>query len=463
MQKFVSKYATAAHLALLAVAPLFLFPFFPAEKIAVVTLWLSAITAVWIVMEPSRRRREMPHDARIRVARTILKDPFFWFSVFVSLFGAVRFLNDGISLAYDAEMTQWTLRPARLPILPGSVAGFGFPLFAACVAGTVLLAGVRHALGRKARLAFFVSLTVLAGMASTVSAFALLYGNAMIIEYARCGYLSPSYAGLAYGLLLLSGVVAIFGCAEMKWRQAEPLTGLGAICTSVGFLIFASPAVIAVISALFVLLIVLSFSLRGRLMEGSGAFRCALGIFCVFLAAGAFLFLAAPDSPVGGKRLAFMALRFFPEDFTTVRETLSRIAFEVWKEGPWLGSGLGSFPFDIRFKATSADWAVLDPTQRFVPNGWWLLIAERGVIGASLFVVAFGFLLWTYCSRMIRVIRDFRWQPMNCLFPLILAGGVAVTFVECSFMRADTTPLLLALSAISASAFPPRRERETEK
>lgn len=463
MQKFVSKYATAAHLALLAVAPLFLFPFFPAEKIAVVTLWLSAITAVWIVMEPSRRRREMPHDARMRVVRSLVRDPFFWFSFFVVVFAGIRFVNDGISLAYDAETSVWLLRPPRLPILPGSVEGSAFPLFAACVAGTVLLAGVRHALGRKARLAFFVAVTVFSGVSSTVCAFLLSYGNAAIVETARCACFVPSYTGLAYGLLLLSGVVALFGCAEMKWRQAEPLTGLGLICTAVGFLIFASPAVIVVISALFLLLVILSFTLHGRLLEGSGSFRCALGVLCVFLAAGAFLFLATPASPVGEKRLAFMALRFFPEEFMTVRETLSRIAFDVWKEGPWLGSGLGSFPLDIRFKATPADWAVLDPSQRFVPNGWWLLIAERGVVGASLFVVAFGFLLWSYCSRMIRVIRDFRWQSINCLFPLVFAGVVAVTFVECSFMRADTIPLLLALSAISASAFPPRRESETEK
>ena len=88
MQKLISKYGLAAHLALLAVAPLFLFPFLPGESVATVELWLSGFTLVWLLMEPSRRNEEMLHDARMRVAGDIARDPLFW-----ALLGAVHGLS----------------------------------------------------------------------------------------------------------------------------------------------------------------------------------------------------------------------------------------------------------------------------------------------------------------------------------------------------------------------------------
>ena len=90
MQKAISKYGLAAHLALLAVAPLFLFPFCGAVWTARVLLWLSFLAFVWTLVEPSRRQGEMLHDARFRVFLSVFRDPLFWFSLFLSLVAFVR-------------------------------------------------------------------------------------------------------------------------------------------------------------------------------------------------------------------------------------------------------------------------------------------------------------------------------------------------------------------------------------
>ena len=458
MQKFVSKYATAAHLALLAVAPLFLFPFVAHERLAAVLFWLSAIAALWIIMVPSRRRTEMPHGARLRVARSIVADPFFWFMLVAVAFVALRHFNSGIALAYDAEVQAWSLRGPVFEILPGSVDGAGVLPLAGVVSALVLAMGARHALGRSARLCFFVAVSILSGMAAAIASFSLSYGHSGVAAIAECSYNNPTFLGCAFGVLLLGGVVALFACVEMLWRQAELLVGLGLIGTAIGFVTFSPPATIAVFSLAFLLQVIVSFAVAGRRLAGSGALRCALGIMCAVAAAAGLLVAAPSSSALGLKKSAFMMLSIFPENFFAVREVLSRIAFDVWKDNPWLGSGIGSFLLDIRTHATVQDWSVITPMHQAVPSGWWLLIAERGIMGALWFAVALGFLLWSYGARIVGGWGNLHWHPMNVLLPILLPALVAVTFVDNSFMRPDVVMLLVAFLAMSASSFPSRRK-----
>ena len=182
MQKAISKYGLAAHLALLAVAPLFLFPFCGAVWTARVLLWLSFLAFVWTLVEPSRRQGEMLHDARLRVFLSVFRDPLFWFSLFLSLVAFVRWLNGGVAMAYDAENAVWSLHAPALAFLPGSVSGSGYLPFAATLAATVLMQGCRHALGRSARGAFLFIASFLAGVAS-VSAIVAAAGGMKVAKH----------------------------------------------------------------------------------------------------------------------------------------------------------------------------------------------------------------------------------------------------------------------------------------
>lgn len=463
MQKLISKYGTAAHLALLTVAPLFLFPFFSPDAVAGVLLWLSALTAIWVMMGPSRRLDETAHEARLRVVATSLRDPLFWFALLLAVLAGVRWLNSGVDLAYDAEREVWRMSDSYFPMLPGSVSGVGMLPFASAVALFVLLAGIRHALGRQARMSFVVVAAILSGIAALVAVLSISFGNEVVKALSFCDYTNPENFGVAFGLYLLGGVVALFGCVELRWLRVELLVAVSLAANAVALLVFAPVATLLVFVAAFLLLVVISFILTRKVLIGTGSFRCALVILLSVVVAGLFAVFAPKGFSIGGKLDDILALTVFPQDFASLRSTLSHIAFRAWKEMPWTGSGLGAFPINIRFFATVADWKFIHPGQVAVPNGWWQLLVERGVVGALSFAIAFGMLLWTYFRRIVCSFGRINWRPLLMLGPIALLALVALTFVDCSLMRADVLLVVCGFLALSACDIPERKKARDAK
>ena len=452
MQKFLADYATAAHLALMAVAPLVLYPFCSPDTVASVLLWLSLISAAWVVMAPACRPGEMPHKARARISSEMLRDPLMWFLLVAVAFAGLRALNGGIALVYDAESMTWSINPPDVEILPGSVSGAGFLPFAACVSLFVILQGARHSLNAEGAIAFFTASSAIAGISAILAAMALSYGNASVEEMVSCSYVSPSFAGTAYGIYALMGLVALFGCIGEGWRRAEPFAVLGLVCSSVGLALFSPPATFTVFVSAFAVITLISFPLMKGRFAGSASLRCILAII---MAVGAVVLLSMFDgnfSAFGEKRDALLDLRFFPEGFGSARDALSSIALKSWKENPWLGSGLGSFPIDIRFIASQSDWTVISPGQTASVNGWWQILAERGVVGALVLIVAAGFLAWTYFNRLVKSFGRGIWHPACVLGPFVAVALIALAFVDSSLLRSDVllpTAAVLALSAVS--------------
>jgi hypothetical protein len=163
VQKFISKYALAAHLALAAVAPLPLMRFFEASA-ATAMLWITGFAFVWMLLSPSVFSGERINEARRRLVRSMFSDPLIWVMVLLVLTSGVRALNGGIKMAYDAETMVWSISPAAFPLLPGTVDGCGYLPFATSVLAAVLIAGCRHALGKAARMAFCFTASALAGV-----------------------------------------------------------------------------------------------------------------------------------------------------------------------------------------------------------------------------------------------------------------------------------------------------------
>ncbi len=463
MQKLIAKYGTAAHLAFLTVAPLFLFPFFSPDAVAGVLLWLSAPAAIWVLMSPSRRVDETAHEARLRVVWSCLVDPLFWFALLLVVLTGIRWLNSGVDIAYDAENEIWQMSECRFPMMPGSVLGFGMLSFATSVALFVLLVGLRHALGRKARMSFMVVLSVLSGVAALAAVLSISFGNESVRALAVYDYARLENLGTAFGLCLLGGIAALFGCVELRWMRAEPLVVLALVANAVALLVFSPVVTILAFVAAFLLLAVISFLLTRKVLVGTGSLRCALAILLAVVVAGLVTVFAPREFAVAAKANDALALTLFPPDFASLRSTLSGIALKAWKEAPWTGSGLGAFPFNIRFFASAADWKFIHPGQVAVPNGWWQLLVERGVVGALSFAIAFGMLLWTYFRRIVRSFGRIAWRPLQALGPVALLTLVALTFVDCSLMRADVLLVVCGFLALSASDIPERKKAREEK
>jgi len=460
VQKLIAKYGTAVHLALLAAAPLFLFPFFGDAETAAVLFWLSASALGWMLLEPSLRSGESLHGARWRVAKAVCSDPLFWTSLFLVLLTGVRALNDGIALVYDAEAAKWSLSPAVWPILPGCVTGAGRLPFAAFVAGTVLMQGCRHSLGRSARMAFLLISSALAGAAGVLALAVGAFDNAVVRTALSCSTTSSFYVGVAFYLHLLGGTVALFAAFEQRWNATIPLFAFSIGGTAAAGFLFSSVVVTLVFAVAELLLLVHVFICSTKALAASGEFKL-LVVSGLSLTLGVLLVMALEPGVEAERVAAFKSLEFLPDSFVFVRKALSGVALRSWMSNLWLGTGLGSFPLAFRFSATPEDWQLVRAGAQAVPNGWWLLLSERGIVGAVIIGLPTGFLSFTYIRRLVGWIGlRVPLHPCCCLGPLVLAALSVAGLYCCSLFRADVLIIAMALLAVSANSFPRVKRKE---
>ena len=463
MQRLIAKYGLAAHLALLAVAPLVLYPFCDEGSVATVLLWLSLLTSLWMILEPSMRRGEGLLDSRRRVAGEMMSDPLFWILLVLVVFSGFRALNTGIALNYDAETAVWYVSEQSFPLLPGAVASSGFLPFAVTVALLVLLQACRHSLGRSARHLFLLVSSALAGLAAIIDLVALRFGHfggaaALLPPEDGFGY---SFIGFAFGLYLIGGMIALVAVFEHNWNMALGFAALAIGGSVVGVIAFAPFHLSAVLLAAAFLILSYVLVYSRKTLQSSGLFRIVLVALFSLVLGGLFVMVVLPVNAFAARLSSLPAFSFFSEGFLKVRETLSVIAFKSWISHLWLGTGLSSFPLDFRIHAQAADWELLPQGAALLANCWWLLLAERGVIGLMLFVLPFGSLLYTYVRRLIGGITILELPHPACIVaPVVLTLFVAAGFFDCSPARAEVLLATGSLVAISAVSFPRVRRRK---
>ena len=462
MQKFIAKYGLAAHLAILAVAPLFLFPFCGERVVAAVLLWLSLLTGLWMLLGPSVHGGERLHDARYRVASALLSDPLSWVLIGGIIFSGFRALNTGIAFRYNAETAVWYVSSAMVPIFPGVVGSSGDLDFAVAVAFFVLVQSCRHSVGRLARMAFLLIASALAGLAAIVSLWALRDGCPVV------GSLWPSsvsgnysFAGFPFGLYMMGALISLVAIFENKWNMAVLLVLLGISGAGAGMFAFAPDYQILAFSvAGLVVLLYVSFYLYWT-MRSSSEFKF-LVIAGVSLALGGLtVVFFSPADVLDGHIASFANLRFFSEQYWRIRKLLSDVAFGTWTSNLWIGTGLGSFSFDLRFAAKPEDWALLPRHVTALANGWWFVLVERGIVGFVFLILPFGFLLVSYARRLIVGAKKVCAPHPTALFlPLTLVLLIGGAFFDCSAFRADAMLVMGALAALSATAFSERKRGE---
>ena len=450
-------------MSILATAPLFLFPFFGDAEVAKVLLWLSLSAFVWMVMEPSRREGERMHDARRRFSREFLKDPLMWFSALWCVIAVARWCNSGVSMAYDAELSAWSLKAPAMMFFPGSAEACGLLPFAALVAFTVLMQGLRHALGASARMAFLFTMSLLAGIASGVAVVMAFFGSS-ILEQMKCPSLIPSYVGVSFGLAMLAGLVSMVAAFERRWHRIMILFVFAVGGCAMGLVCFSPVYMTVVFTGALLLLLLYSMFYSMKNLSGSGEFKL-LVVFSVSLCAGlALVYLMVPPATVSEKLAQLLEWNVFTEKFWAERDVLSAIAMKMWFSNPWIGTGLGSYPMALDFFAADADWQIISSSQSMPLHGWWHVAAERGIAGAIMLAVPFLFLLFTYASRLIGGISARLPHPACLLCPVVLVAGALLMFVDSSLLRPEALLIFSALMAVSASSFPIRKKRvKTEK
>lgn len=450
MQKFLTKYGLAAHLALLAVAPLFL------SETAI--LWVAALVAVGVIMEPSRVGSEMLHDARRRVARGLLRDPLFWVGLTLVVIAAIRALNTGVALAYDAEGGKWSLATPIMPILPGSVEGVGGWHFAMACAGLVLVMGCRHALGRSARSAFVLAASFFASIIVFVKLLAVRTNIEALTHFVECSRNDPAYEGCAYGILFLMSTATLATVFERRWWRSLLVAVVGICGTLLGLFYLAPPPSTVLFGGASLLMLLYVFVYLRLKISKTADFRCLVVYSMVVSFAVMIALTIGPDLILQQKAEPYLTGAFLDSTFWPVREVLSRVSFAAWRDHPWLGTGLGSYSIDMSMYAVSADWKVITSLQTSPLNGYWLLLAERGVVGAFLLAIPLTIMLVTYVRKLLGGVRSLP-QPLAWVMPLLLIIAGAEMMIDCSYLLAKTILPLLAAFSISANSFAKEKGR----
>lgn len=447
MQKLIAKYGLAAHLAFLAAAP----QFFSLSA----TIWLAALSACWLFLEPSRIGDESLSGARLRVLKAVVADPMFWIMLLLTVVAAVRMANGGVGPWYDAENGVWVMRGAAVAALPGCVDGGGGMEFASCLALLVVLQGCRHALGRAARSAFLLGFSALSGLAAVVLCVEAAVGNSAVLSAMDCSFSNPSYSGVYFGITLLAGISAFSLGLQRNWYRSLFLYVFGVAGNAAGLFAFSPPVVALVFAAAAFLLLVYCAAWNFVVSHSGESLVFIIGAIGLLVAAAALTMASLPSELIAAKLAPFFGeAGFLSPDFFSVHDLLSRLSLDMWKEHPWLGSGVGSFADGVRFIASPEDLAAIPPLQKAPLGVHWMVLAERGSIGAFLLLSPIVVLLASYVRRAVGgvIAREFPSPP--CFAGLLaLVAVVLESLAGVSLLVPGTMTAFMLLVSVSASSF----------
>ena len=454
MQKIVSKYFCAAHLALLAVSPLFLFPWFDADTIAGVMLWLCLFAALWQFMEPSRRSGEMLHEARARTGWGVLSDPLTWCMLAIVVMAALRWANSNVQLEYDGEEGKWLLREPVLSFFPSAAEGHGKLEFASTLSIMFVLAGIRHSLGRFARISFLFTSSLLAGIAGAIAVVTVKFHGGITLTTAKATFANPSFVGGVFAAYALAALVAAAGSVQARWKHTGLFSTLAMGGAFAAAFIFAPAAPVLLYAIAAVLTFLFCLIYLGVVSGAADALKFFALAF-IGVAIGVFgVITLAPEDVVNSRFEEIATLSLFPRNFMEVRAILSRVAASAWESARWLGTGLGTFAWQTRFNAQPEDWRIIGMARPAAFSGWWTLIAERGIIGAFAIAAPLGFLLFTHLRRIPRAFAGGVFWPA-CWLGFALAGvAAAESFMDATFLRPEAMMAICAFLALGGLALP---------
>ncbi len=394
----------------------------------------------------------MLHDARNRVMERLAKDPLFWVLLVIAVFALIRFLNDGIRLAYDAEHYLWYIASANIPFLPGSANGFGYSELAVAVSLVILISGCRHALGKSARYAFCLVSSLISGCFALYLIFNYSSGDSVLAKLVMCTSDCPVYLGSAFGVYLAVSVIALVATFERHWYLMVPFAIIAILGNALGLFVFAPPLSAIIFGVVVVLVFGYSFVYIKLRLGSYNEFKFMVIFFSTLSIATVVLIALMPSEDMTTKLAAYNE-GILTKEFFAIRRTLSDFAFKVWKTCPWLGSGLGSYAIDYKFFAGATEWKIVPPLQSAPLNGYWLLLLERGTIGAFIMACPLVLMAITYVRRLIGGLKLSFPNPMAFIGLLLLLAMMGEAAFNVNILSPWMISAVIPMFALSASSF----------
>ena len=475
IQKVITKYGLAFHLAMLAALPSALAPLVSSSELGRVVLWLSFIGVLWIFIEPSIRKGEHLSVARMRVFAGIVRDPVAWFFLVMIFFAGVRWLNSGLGLVYDIEKVSWSVSEPAWSVFPSSVEDEGFLPFTVVAACAVVVLGLRHAVGLSARVSFGMTGAFVSGAGGVaVSVLACIGMNPFASDaVAGFGVVREPLFGALYGIWLFVALGAGAHAEQKGWSHARIVHCLTVGGNIAGLVFFAPPLVASSYLALAAIYALYCWIWVGRAgSKGAVAKNLVFTLLGVVGMVLAFL-MFAPAEIKDSKLAGLDPSVAWKNEVHEADVALSGMAKRMWLKSPWSGVGLGAFRLQAPFVAQSEDWEVVPPNPARAINGYWNLLSERGSVICALVAVGIGLLIWSWVARGVeaflhlRTDAEFDVFPFSCppivWIPLFFIPLVAVEGVFAPAFSVRTLFLAAAAALALATASFPRRSVDKQK
>ena len=461
----VSRFGLATHLALAAALPAALAQFVSVNTLAVSMLWVSLFAWIWMLFEPSVLSGETVSRARSRMLGRMVRDPFVWFMVLAVLFSLIRWLNSGLVLFYDAEKTLWSVKEPVMSMMPASSGDAGFLPFAVSIVLATVIAGVRHALGRNARIWFGVATGSVAAIGGLASVISVALGVETFKTAALTGFGQPWFPGTCFALVLPVSIACGIEAEERGLTKTRLLFAFAVAGNAAAAFVFL-PVLLAVGYILISLVVaVVSLALCKNRAGAAACARAASMLAFGIVGAVSAVMVPSYKDIVQEKVRGLNVEKAFPLDLADRNEALQRVSLAMWKDFQWGGVGVGAFKLQAPFYVAKEDWQMLPPRPEQSSNGYFTLVAERGIVGSLFWLVGIGFLLFSWAVRLVESLRWHKTQEEGRAWVLcipsmawaglaVLAAGLADAWFSSGFPLTALPVCVASAMTLAAASFP---------
>lgn len=464
MQKVLTKYWLVVHVGLLL--------WFPWNSLLQTGIsgfsalfWLSLAAFEVALLLPSVRRGETLVDARRRVVRNVLRDPFFYLGLSFLLFMVVQSLNGGCTLIYLDDADVWQFTP---PVV--SWAPFSIEPQSAWAQLSIMLASftcclcLRHAMSRTGKRYLLKGAVILSGFVAVVLSVQVLRAG---LGYANVGpghlWLKGGRAeGAFFGFWMLLGFGVFVEELACGVRGTWLVLILGVFGNALGMLVFSEAffalACVILTAPLFVYLFLYVNSFVPKHVQLQYFLASVVLAACL---AGVLVYIS-PQNPVSEKIKMMGDLNSYVHGLKETKNVRSAAAIKIWQDHPWGGVGADGFRHFVGSVVGDKEWKLIKQNQAHVYNDSLQFLCEYGLLGFGLLLSSVVMLLASVLYR-VRIAwkygvgdgRDAKFILLR-ISPIVLTGGLAtcVCFVESWVGSPLRLPSLLISWSLILSAMP---------
>lgn len=397
MQTVLTKYWLAVHVALLLFAS-WSGLLSPRSSTLVFLLWFALLALEALALLPTVRKGENLADARQRVIRDVVQDPFFYLGLGAVGFVCAQWLNSGCPLVYLPDADVWQRSPPPLSWAPFSVEGQDSLTcvsgFAACFVGGLVL---RNSVGKAGKRYLLQAAAALSG------------GVACLMVWQACRGVEP-YVGMAsnpgacsagsfFGFWLVLGMGGYVDALARGQRASELLFVTGFLFNLAGMLFFAAALTLVLYAAAALLLFVYWMAYLRQAVPKAVQLKLLFVMLVVAAAVVLAIVYVFPGNPVSAKLRVLADFVPYWEGVSETREVRSEAALKIWKEHVWVGVGANGFFQFVGTVVEGKAWALIKSDQALVHNDCLQFLCEFGVLGASLLGAGVIALLVPVCYR----------------------------------------------------------------